>query len=90
MEEAVFVNRIPGIDAREALFSLPLVGSEASVLALEVDANETSGGVGVFRKVPSDVDFSAASTPPPDRRFATATLPTRSAGEGSRVDLFAW
>jgi hypothetical protein len=57
IEEAVFVNRIPGIDARQALFSLPLAGSEASVLALEVDASETSGGVGVFRKVPSDVAF---------------------------------
>jgi hypothetical protein len=67
--------------APSRLFSLPPAGSEASKLALEVGelisalALRSEPGWG-FK------NYSYSKTPPPDRRFATATLPTRSAGEG--------
>ena len=73
------MNRI----ATHSSFSLPLAG--------RVDASETSGGVGVFRKAPSDVDiFGNVDAPtrpslrdgPPPRAFR--------GGEGSRADLFGW
>jgi hypothetical protein len=55
-----------------AFFSLPLVG--------RVGERERAG-VGVFKK-PEYLGFFENTSAPPHRRFATATLPTRSAGEG--------
>jgi hypothetical protein len=63
------------MNMRGAFLSLPLVG--------RVGERERAG-VGVFKKSQSSGTFSATSTPPPDRRFATATLPTLSRGRDKK------
>src|SRR5580693_914963 len=55
--------------------SLPLVG--------RVDASESEHRGGGFRKT-IGVGLAQLTWPPPDRRFATATLPTLSRGRDKR------
>src|ERR1700733_3941033 len=55
--------------------SLPLAGTVAG--------NETIVGVGGFENSAA-IDVSVTKAPPPDRRFARATLPTRAAGRDEK------
>jgi hypothetical protein len=55
-----------------------MVGSEASKLALEVDASEASVGVGGVRKRPHPGLRSASAFPP--HRFAGGGRPNRDPG----------